>query len=215
MTRIVVGIDGSTHAEAALDWALRTAAVSHHEITAISAWEPSGGSPLRLDLGMRTHLAEGLGEASLALAEEAIAAARDRSPGSKNVAISALALEGIPGTVLVHAARSAEFPVVGRHGRGAFGLNGLGSVAAHCLHHSRGPVVVVPPGTGLLGSELPFDSRGGRQQACCQRSSMDGRTLRRRADAGWCLSTPRTPTPTHHPRPWKLCVELTAPPGGE
>lgn len=156
MTRIVVGIDGSTHAEAALDWALQTAAVSHHDITAVSAWEPSGGSPLPLDLGMRTHLDEGLAEASLAMTENAIAAARDRCPGSKRVAISALAVEGDPGSVLVHAASSAQLLVVGRHGRGAFGLERLGSVAAHCLHHAHGPVVVVPPGTGLLGSELPF-----------------------------------------------------------
>ncbi|SFE85946.1 universal stress protein [Blastococcus tunisiensis] len=144
---VVVGIDGSAHARAALRVAITEARRLGAAVEAVAAYDP-GGRWTELDEsvapsfeGIRADVEHG----AAAMVDEALA--DDRAAGGGSAPdVRVAVVEGIPAEVLVSWSHGAELLVVGSRGRG--GIRGLllGSVALRCLVSSACPVLVVPPG---------------------------------------------------------------------
>lgn len=139
---VVVGIDGSPAAEAALAFAFDAA--SHHgwSITAVHAWDvpaydllivPNGPVPVPL-----TDVADD----EVRLTAEVLAGFRDDYP---DVEVEERLVRSPAVQALVTASDQAAMIVVGTHGHGPAMGALLGSVSNGLLHKASVPVVVVPP----------------------------------------------------------------------
>jgi nucleotide-binding universal stress UspA family protein len=132
--RIVVGVDGSDSAQAALRWAVRQASLTGDRVEAVTAWHyPAsvGWGPTGIDVDF-----EAIGQQIMS---EALAAVNGLEPG---VAVLSLVTEGHPAEVLLHASKGAGLLVVGRRGHGGFTSALIGSVSLHCVLHAHCPVLV-------------------------------------------------------------------------
>jgi len=143
---VVVGVDGSAHATAALRWAVDHAAAHVLPVTAVYVHPPvpatlTAGIASGVDHAMLDKLwTHGHAEALEAL-EDLVA----KATAGVDVAVDSVA---IPGTtparrLLEHAAGHDGLLVVGSRGHGGFPGLLLGSVSLQCLHHGALPVVVV------------------------------------------------------------------------
>jgi len=131
--RIVVGVDGSEHGNAALQWAVAEAVIHGAEIVAVFAWQmPLIGIPGAFDRDEMERLCQ-------VFVEEAVAAVIDVSP----VSITKLVAQGDVSASLIEAARDAEMLVLGSRGRGGFVGLKLGSVSQQCAQWAACPVVIV------------------------------------------------------------------------
>jgi nucleotide-binding universal stress UspA family protein len=140
--RVVVGVDGSSQARAALVWAVAAAARREADLLVIATFavEVYWGDPHLLDeRHVRTVRAD-TETGVRALVDEVLEESGSAPPGVE-VVVSA----GPPAGVLVDASEGAALVVVGSRGRGAVRSTVLGSVALHCVTHARCPVVVVRP----------------------------------------------------------------------
>lgn len=135
---LVVGVDGSPAAQAALRWAVTDARRRGCPVEAVSAWHPDYGvmiGPLPAEV-----FAEVTPQALRAAAEKVL----DRAvQGFEGVEIRQRVVEGDPKTVLAKASQDAELLVVGNRGHSAFVEAILGSVSAYCVRHASCPVVVI------------------------------------------------------------------------
>jgi nucleotide-binding universal stress UspA family protein len=152
--RVVVGVDGSETAEAALAWSLELAARCGAEVEAVQVWR----WPLPRPVPTVPDLPYQLAAAARTTIDAQVRRARALgSSGARRVQASACTVEGDPGPALVSAAADAELLVLGRHGQSAVSrkLVGqvLGSVAAHCLSRSPAPVVIVPHDVPVKGPD--------------------------------------------------------------
>lgn len=146
--RIVVGVDGSPGARAALLWALAAAARSGSELEVVAAFpvdfywtDPYLLDTRRIDtirsdteVRARAFVAEALSNPEMAAL-----------PRVSAVPVHFVVVAGAPADHLVQRAAGAELLVVGSRGRGGVRSTLLGSVALHCSTHARCPVVVVHP----------------------------------------------------------------------
>ncbi|TVZ04367.1 universal stress protein [Trebonia kvetii] len=133
--RIVVGVDRSDSAKAALAWAVRQAGLTGAEVDAVAAWLPLvqfGWAPPYDGPGPR--------EAAEAALDEAIDDVRLEALG---VVIRPVVVRENAARALLDAAKDADLLVVGSRGHSGFTEALLGSVGQHCVHHARCPVVVV------------------------------------------------------------------------
>ena len=139
---IVVGVDGSPGAKAALRWALAEARLRRTPLHVVHAWAVPyatvgyGMAPL-IDEGFTAELEQG----AKGLVEEMLAEAGSEADG---VEVEREIAEGSAAHVLLEKAERAELLVVGSRGLGGFRGLLLGSVSQQCAHHARCPVVVVP-----------------------------------------------------------------------
>jgi nucleotide-binding universal stress UspA family protein len=140
--RIVVGVDGSPHGDAALRWALTEAAA--HEggaVTAVFAWQlPFLSFPGAFDR-------DDLEKRAKELLVERVSAV-EPSPA---VPLEPLAAEGDPAESLVAAAAGASLLVVGARGRSPFAGLVLGSVSQRCAAKAACPVVIVKLDSDSVG----------------------------------------------------------------
>jgi nucleotide-binding universal stress UspA family protein len=138
MARIVVGIDGSEHAVAALRWAIGEARLRGATIDAIDAWNypyvavPGANVPLHPRADQAVDVDVEL--------EEAVAAVAADSDG---ITINPIVTEGVPAAVLCEAAEGADLLVIGSAGHTSLRERVLGSVGQDVLRHAPCPVVVV------------------------------------------------------------------------
>ncbi len=139
-SRIVVGVDGSQPANAALRWAVRHAELTGDAVEAVIAWQfPIVGASYGW-----AGVAVTEGTDLRALAEKTLAEAVDKTAGPDTaVVIERRVVEGYPASVLVEESADADLLVVGSRGHGTFAEALLGSVSQHCSHHARCPVVIV------------------------------------------------------------------------
>lgn len=146
MSGIVVGVDGSEHAQRALEWAAREAVAHGVPLTVLTVHQTAARR-----WGTRPAAAPGAGEApekdaqrqaAREVAEKALAALGDIRPGDADVR----AVTGLPADELIRASSDADLVVVGTRGIGGFARLLLGSVSTQVVHHSTCPVVVVPSG---------------------------------------------------------------------
>lgn len=149
---IVVGVDGSEGAAAALGWAIDHARLVHRPLVLVHGWQDVASVWL-----------DQAGVDALTLRDEISAA------GERVVAdAAARAAEAAPDLEVVQVVRSqdaralladlseeAAVTVVGSRGRGPISALFLGSVSSAVARHGRGPVVVVRP-----GGPTPGEGRG-------------------------------------------------------
>lgn len=142
--RIVVGIDGSDQAAAALRWAVEEASLRGARVEAVHAWTfvpmttpaDSGLVPMAWTESM--EMLEATREAAERLAAEQV---RDVLGDGHEVTVSLV--QGDPTDALVEAAKGAELLVVGNRGRGSFKEALLGSTSGRVADHASCPVVIV------------------------------------------------------------------------
>ncbi len=138
--RIVVGVDGSPSAKAALAWAVRQAELTGASVEAVIAWHypiVAGGVPFAPIEA--TYTADYAESAAMTLNGAVLETADPDGP----VKVSSTVREGNAAQVLLDASDGADLLVVGSRGHGGFAEALLGSVSQACVHHARCPVVIV------------------------------------------------------------------------
>ncbi|MEU8246633.1 universal stress protein [Nonomuraea sp. NPDC048916] len=123
---IVVGVDGSAPATAALEWAAADARHRGLPLRIVHVCEPWHGD------GATEHCAQTL--------ETAAGHARDLAPGVEQ---STELLHGGVAGALVAESATADSVVLGSRGRGGFAGMVLGSIGMTVAGHAAGPVVIV------------------------------------------------------------------------
>ena len=137
--RIVVGIDGSKEALAAVRWAVDEAQHRNATVEVLHVWHyVYMGDPMGISA---VASVENVEESAQLVIDEALAEA---GAAGEAVGITGRAIEGAAAKVLLEEAETADLLVVGRRGRGGFLGLLLGSVAQQMAHHSPCPVVIVP-----------------------------------------------------------------------
>jgi len=142
MAVIVVGVDHSEGAKAALRFAFEEAKLRQSTLRVVHAWHygyigatglegaypPVGGDIKELRDVAETALEETL---------------RESIPETDSVEIERRVVEGRPAAVLVNESQGADLLVVGSRGHGGFSGLLLGSVSQQCAHHAACPVAIV------------------------------------------------------------------------
>ncbi len=141
--RIVVGVEGSGGAKAALRWAIIEAGYRNACVEVVTAYSntyvPASPDfnyvPLDpLDLEAEVTKMQG------AVVDEVLA-----QVGDCGVEIRRVVVRGRAADTLIKAAEGADMLVVGSRGRGGFRGLLLGSVSQSIAHHGDCPVVIVRP----------------------------------------------------------------------
>ena len=138
--KIVVGVDGSASAQAALAWAVQQAELTGATVEAVIAWHypiAFAGAPFAA-IGSQMDV-----DFAGAAAQMLSAAISETADPTGSVKVSSTVREGNAAQVLIDAAEGADLLVVGSRGHGGFTEALLGSVSQHCVHHARCPVVIV------------------------------------------------------------------------
>jgi nucleotide-binding universal stress UspA family protein len=140
--RVVVGVDGSPGARAALVWAMSDAARRGARLRVVSTFpvELYWSDPLLLDSRSIDAVRADTEIKVRALVDEVAA-----ESGAPRIEVEILALPGSAAQQVLAAAEDADLLVVGSRGRGPVRSTVLGSVALHVVTHAQCPVVVVHP----------------------------------------------------------------------
>jgi nucleotide-binding universal stress UspA family protein len=175
MDEIVVGMDGSPGAAAALRWAVRAGELRSRPVTAVMAWglldqhHPGGDRHFDADYGDK--------QARETLATDVDTVLGPRAAGR----IRLRTVCDLPARALLEAADGAEMLVVGARGLGGFRSLLLGSVTDQCLHHATCPVAVVradteaadPAGPVVVGIDGSADSAAALRWAIAEARHRD------------------------------------------
>ncbi|MEV0629240.1 universal stress protein [Nonomuraea wenchangensis] len=134
---IVVGVDGSVAARAAVEWAAADALRTREPLRLVHAVDRT---PYQIGRFPTPTLPDVLLREGRRILDEAVALVRERQP---QVEVETREVEGAPALVLREEAEGASEIVVGSRGLGGFAGALLGSVSTHVAGHVRCPVVVV------------------------------------------------------------------------
>lgn len=145
--RVVVGVDDSSHAAAALRWALREAVLRKATLEVVHAWQPPMSAlPFGATLAISTDDAE-IDAAARSqidtLVAEAVAGLNESHPDVAEPEVLRTVVPGAAAMTLIDIASDADLLVVGSHGRTGLRQLVLGSVAHACVQHAACPVTVV------------------------------------------------------------------------
>jgi nucleotide-binding universal stress UspA family protein len=143
---VVVGVDGSPAAGAALAWAVGEASRRRSELVVVHAWTFSSDGPA-IEFDRRRSAA--LADARVLLNRMLISAAG----GGGNCIIRGRVVEGSAAAALLKEACSADLLVVGSRGRGGVRSVLFGSVAHAMTEHAPCPTVVVHRPVTLADAE--------------------------------------------------------------
>jgi nucleotide-binding universal stress UspA family protein len=162
-SRVVVGVDGSDAAQAALAWALEEARLRHATLEVVSTWQypyemAAGSFAVPAPAGEMRLWAQDIIEQSLA-----------RLEADESVPVVRRAEYGPAVTVLMERARRAELLVVGTRGHSRLTGLFLGSVSQYLAVHAPCPVLVVH---GPRGTDSP-----GIPERSARRAGVDGSSL--------------------------------------
>ncbi len=137
--RILVAVDGSGHADAALAQAIDLAQSEHARLTVMTAVTPIPPTAYATPGAVTS----GLLEAVHADAEAILRTARDRMPD--DLPVRTVLTEQPVRNALIHEIDKGDHDLVvmGSRGRGAVRSALLGSVSHYVLHHSPVPVLIV------------------------------------------------------------------------
>lgn len=131
---VVVGIDPSEHADAALAYAFDAAAVRGARVRVVHAWCPPEGRYAVVEVGE-------LGRAAGQAVHEIVTRWQERFP---QVAVDETIVRDHPVTALRDTSTRADLAVVSARGHSAVRL---GSVSHGLIHRAGCPVAVIPPDT--------------------------------------------------------------------
>ncbi|GAA3560480.1 universal stress protein [Nonomuraea rosea] len=134
---IVVGVDGSVPARAAVDWAAGDALRMHQPLLLVHAVDRA---PYQIAKFPGPARPDTLLRASHKVLQEAVALVHERQP---TVEVTTQVVEGAPAMVLRDQGRTATELLVGSRGRGGLAGALLGSVSEHVAGQAGCPVVVV------------------------------------------------------------------------
>ncbi|GGT01845.1 universal stress protein [Streptomyces chromofuscus] len=134
--RIVVGVDGSAHSEAALAYAFEQASLRGAELQAVHSWSHPGPH------AVVSAAQDALAKEQLQALEEWLAPLRERYPA---VEVVEQVPDEPPVIALSRASDRADLLVVGSRGLGGFHGLALGSVSHHLLQFSQCPLAVIRP----------------------------------------------------------------------
>lgn len=142
MQRIVVGVDGSDPAVAALRWAVGLARATGARIEAITV---AAQAPLASPMGAMVDIGgQATEQANRALTHSLEQVEHD------DVEIDTAVQDGQASAVLLGTAEGADLLVLGTHGYGAIESALLGSVSRQVVTHAVCPTVLVPADPGQL-----------------------------------------------------------------
>ena len=136
MKKIVVGVDDSRNARAALRWVLDNAA-SDDEIIAIHVWHLPIAGGFETSMLDPSTFEDGAQE-TLAYVISDVATDAEAERVQQHV------MAGQCANVLLDVAEEADLLVLGARGHGGFAGLLLGSVTNTIVHHAPCPVVIVP-----------------------------------------------------------------------
>ena len=141
--RVLVGVDGSSPAAAALAWSTRLAQAARAEVVAANVFEPQ-----QAEISPEEY------EDLLARSEQRLRGDWAGELSNSSVEHRWLQLDGAP-DVLLDAARTtdSDLLVVGTRGAARHAGFHLGSLAHHLAHHTTGPLAIV----ARSGASLPLD----------------------------------------------------------
>ncbi|WP_166805983.1 universal stress protein [Cryobacterium sp. TMT1-3] len=149
---ILLGVDGSSNSDRALEWAIVEANIRNWSLRLVSTFPP-------------TFVADPIVGASYALAArqeaQAVLDHATKRAEAQSVRTKAHVECGDATKVLVEHSETTKLAVVGKRGRGGFVGRLLGSVASGLAAHSHCPTVVVPHGHDTTATELD-DGHGTR-----------------------------------------------------
>jgi len=143
---IVVGVDGSEAAQAALRFAVEEATLRGARIVAVHSWTfiPATVAADPGLMAMPEGDVPGMLEAERNVAETSLErAVQEAFPQGSPVEIEQRLVEDDAGEAIVTEAAGADLVVIGSRGRGNLKSALLGSVSSHVVHHAPCPVVVV------------------------------------------------------------------------
>ncbi|MGY3556473.1 universal stress protein [Williamsia sp. R60] len=138
---IVVGTDGSSASQAALEMAFEQAAARGVGLTAVHAWSDGDFALVHANQGLEPWAWPTVREEAEGVLERSIGDLRQKYP---HVQVRAVAVRDRPVQALLDHAQAAQMVVVGSHGRGGFAGMLLGSTSRKVLHSALCPVMIVP-----------------------------------------------------------------------
>jgi len=144
MNLVVVGVDQSDGAKAALAFAHEEARLRNATLRAVHAWQFGYIGYTGFE-GAVPALGGDIAELRAAAVAALDATVRAVLPDPGGVEIEQRVVEGTAGAVLVDESSRADLLVVGSRGHGGFAQLLLGSVGQQCAHHAACPVVIVRP----------------------------------------------------------------------
>lgn len=136
---IVVGLDETAASRAALRFAVEEAALRGCAVDVVTAWTWRAPAELPVPEDAR----EWARARAQLIQDDVVAAVLSEIDGIATM--TRQVVEGRAADVLLRAARSAAYLVVGSGRKGPLRRALLGSVSTHCVRHARCPVLVVPP----------------------------------------------------------------------
>lgn len=136
---LVVAVDGSPSAEAAVRWAAEDAVLRNTRLTIAHAVPSVMGTWLATPVPPNVSGLQR--EAGRQIVDGACEIAKHATNGAVRISTELLYAATVP--ALVEVSRNAKLLVVGNRGRGALARTLLGSVSLGVLHHARCPVAVI------------------------------------------------------------------------
>lgn len=134
-SRIVVGVDGSSHTQDVLAAAIEEAHLRAAKLQIVYAY-----APMPTMVVSRTH--DGLDQLR-ARAHEELEKILAQAPSMEGLDVESVTVPEDPANALVEASKGATMLVVGTRGGGGFSGLLLGSVSSKCVHHAHCSVLVV------------------------------------------------------------------------
>ena len=143
MPGITVGVDGSDHAQRALEWAAKEAGIRHVPLTVLAvhqvASNPWTGNPISYPEDAPE--VEKVRQAAEELTQKVTGHVQ---PAPTSVTVRAV--NDVASRALIEASANADMVVVGARGVGGFSRLMLGSVSSQLASHAHCPVVVIRDG---------------------------------------------------------------------
>jgi nucleotide-binding universal stress UspA family protein len=148
---IVVGVDGSSSSNCAIQWAAHEAEMRNVPLTVVHvvvtpAWGPTPWLLVDKPLPVPAEEDSALEETGRKIIAEAIKIAQDSAQHGTIPKINSELFFSVPVSTLVNLSMQAQLVVVGSRGQNAMTRVLLGSVSNGLLHHAHCPVAVIHDG---------------------------------------------------------------------
>ena len=142
MAVIVVGVDHSEGAKAALRFALEEATLRQATLRVVHAWQYAYIGATGFE-GSLPALGGDIKELRDVAERDLDATLQEAIPETGTIELERRVVEDRPAAALVEESRGADMVVVGSRGHGGFAGLLLGSVSQQVAHHAACPVVIV------------------------------------------------------------------------